>query len=405
MPLSLKRNNSLSINSIIVISITINCKDLSSKDVLDELLTFQKTNQSLIKHPVNLEKIEKLDSSYGNIVYYIEPSKMLNKLFENAELLYQIYLIDIIGITTNIDRNMSFRNAVMYHKFCNALQVRGIINPPFQISDDDIFEQNIRRIHVIQPDFLEDPEIAQGLQITYSKNTDDNKVLYICSEELLALALKFCSPGITLIIDGHWEHKKRSDHGCWENADAFMIASSLKRLTVDYPLKIGYVRLWGCESGKISEFEKLSDEFDPGYLMFKNEYLPNFNEKEMANFRNRAAYYSTSQDSPYDMDSLAAQIMQHLPSIKRISAVPSFGYPFPPQEIPIYNIGSDTTKWRDKQYWIENELLDALGYPAWYKRLHNMKSITVIRDLPYNLDRWPPKYSNTISKVDSPSSS
>jgi len=146
--------------------------------------------------------------------------------------------------------------------------------------------------------------------------------------------------------------------------------------------------------GKIAEFNKLSKDFNPNNLIFKDDCLLNFNEKEMAMFRNRAIYYTLNEEIPYDIDSLAAQIMKYLPNLKRISATPSYGYPYPVQEIPIYNIGSDTMAWRDQHYWISNdELFDTLGYSSWYKKLHKLKSITVIRDIisNNNIDQWPSK--------------
>jgi hypothetical protein len=260
------------------------------------------------------------------------------------------------------------------------------------IDEYGIFEEKIRRIHVIQVEFLDDPEIFSGLNTTYSKNTDNDKVLYICSEQLLALALQFCLPGITLIIDGHWEHDKLNDHGCWENASSSSIAMALKRLVTAYPEKIKYIRLFGCESGKIAEFNELSEYFNPDNLLYKDDYLSSFHDKEMAKFRNRAIYYTSSnEENPYAENSLAAEIMHHLPNINRISAVPSYGYPFPAQEKSLYNIGSDSMAWREEHYWNENELMDALGYPTWYKRLHHLKSITVIRGVQDKHNQWPPK--------------
>jgi len=391
MPLSLKKNNALTTSLITVIGITVNCKNVCIVDVLNELRIFHKEN-ILIRHPINEEKIQKLATSYNGIVYYIEPSKILNQLFQHANILDKISFIDIIGISINIDRNSYFRDAVNYYKFCDILKARGgIVNPSWMINDNGIFEESIRRIHVIQLEFLDDPEIFSGLNTTYSKNTDNDKVLYVCSEELLALALQCCSPGITLIIDGHWEQDKFNDHGCWEHVSSTTIAMSLKRLVTAYPEKISAIRLFGCESGKIARFSELSEYYNPDNLIFKDDCLSSFHDKDMSKFRNRAIYYTSSNESPWAANSLAAEIMHHLPTVKRISGVPSYGYPFPWQGKSLYNIGSDSMVWRGEQYWNDNELMHTLGYPKWYKKLHHLKSITVIRGMPDNLDQWPSK--------------
>ena len=324
MPLSLKKNNALTTSSINVIGITVHCKDSSVLDVLNELRNFHKENV-IIKHPITEEKIQKLDSSC-NVVYYIEPSKILNQLFQNANILDKIFFIDIIGISINIDRNSYFRDAVNYQKFCDILKTRGgIVNPSWMINEYGIFKDSIRRIHVIQLEFLDDPEILSGLNTTYSKNNDDDKVLYICSEELLSLALQFCSPGITLIIDGHWEQDKFNNHGCWENVSSSTVAMSLNRLLTAYPEKISSIRLFGCESGKIAEFNDLPEYYNPNNLIFKDDLISSFHDKEMSKFRNRAIYYTSSNnESPWAANSLAAEIMHHLPhntSVQRISGI------------------------------------------------------------------------------------
>jgi hypothetical protein len=62
--------------------------------------------------------------------------------------------------------------------------------------------------------------------------------------------------------------------------------------------------------------------------------------------------------------------MQQLPTSIRITAVPSYGYPFPAQSVPQFNIGSDTDAWRGEHAWTNTTSED---YPAWYKKLNQLK--------------------------------
>ena len=253
MTISLKKQASLGAD---VLSVIMPLKGLSVMDALRELLSFQeqchKYGHIWLQHPISKETIEKIAPAHP--LYYLEPCRGLNNLFQHADLVEKIQYINIIGITTALDRHSAFRDAVRYRKFCDALAVRGIINPPWLMNEQGVFKEEVRRIHILQADFLDDPEISQGLHVSYSKNSGDNKVLYVCSEELLELALKHCVPAVTLIIDGHWEHKKRSMHGVWENADAIMIAESLQALSRKYPSTIHAIRLWGCASRQIADY-------------------------------------------------------------------------------------------------------------------------------------------------------
>ena len=394
MSLVLKTNNILSTPSTTVIGVTVCCKNMSILEVLETLHTFQREhfqeNTTWLQHPLSQEKIASMPS--GHPVYYIEPSKKLNTLFQHASLLEKIHYLDIIGITIAIDRHSAFRDVVRYQRFCHTLTTRGITNPSWTI-ENMLFKDAIKRIHVVHADFLDDPEIAQGLHVSYRKNTHQDKVLYVCSEELLSLALKYCTPGATLIIDGHWEHQKHSMHGVWDNADASMIAASLHQLSEDYPDKICYIRLWGCSSGKIADFASLSPEFNPDNLYFKDACVPDFQHQAMAAFRNRAVYYTTHTESLYDKDSLAGQLMQQLPTSIRITAVPSYGYPFPAQSVPQFNIGSDTDAWRGEHAWTNTTSEDC---PIWYKKLNQLKSLTIIRDEAGDrVRRWPEKIAHT----------
>lgn len=385
MPISFKKQASLGAD---VQSVVMPLTGLTVIDALRELLSFQeqchKEGHVFLRHPLLKETIEKIKTVQH--MYYLEPCRGLNNLFQHADLLQKIHYIDIIGITIALDRHSAFRDAVRYRKFCDALAVRGIINPSWLMDDHAVFKENIRRIHVLQDDFLDDPEISQGLHISYSKNTADNKVLYVSSEELLGLAVKHCAPGVTLIIDGHWEHKKRSMHGVWENADAMTIAASLQALSREYPYKIYSIRLWGCASGQLADYDTLSTMLHVDNLLFKDECVPFFANRDMAPWRNRGVYYAHSEESPFDEESLAGRIMQSVPSYIRITGVPSYGYPFPVQPKPLYNIGSDADTWRGEHYWKNMQ-----EHTPWYTKLSCLKSITVIRDGADVEKKWPPK--------------
>lgn len=378
MTLSYKINKILSIPSVEVISIHVHCKGLSSSMILEELQaaarTCQENNHKWLQHPLGPEEIARITTCTK--AYYVEPCKHLNTLFHDADLLSKIYYLNLIGVTVAIDRHKSFRDVVGYQKFCNALTARSITNPPWIIDAHGLFEHTIKRIHLLQPDFLDDPEISQGLHVSHSKNTPIDRVLYVCSEALLTLAIQHCTPGVTLIVDGHWEHKKHCPHGVWEDADAYMIAQSLQHLTHEYPDKISSIRLWGCSSGQIAIFDELSEHFNPHNLLFKNQSAFYCHDQEMAAYRNRAVYYSTHEETPYDTSSLAGHIIRHTPSSIRITAVPSYGYPFPFDDTPRFNIGSDAPQWHGTHYWTTpNDT-----YPTWYQQLHTLKSITVIRE-------------------------
>ena len=395
MMLALKQNKKLSTSCVKVIGVTVRCGNISISEVWDALHDFQKQyfteGQRWLHHPIDQEKIKNIE--IPSTVYYIEPTKQLNSVFQHASLLEKIYYIDMIGTGIAKGGRSAFWDVIAYREFCNALAVRGIINPSWTMDERGAFKEPIRRIHVLQKDFLDDPEIAQGLHVSYSKNTPLDKVLYVCSEEFLSLALKHCAPGVTLIIDGHWEHEKRSRHGVWDNADASVIAASLQKLSNMYPDTIRYIRLWGCSSGQIAAMDGLN--IDAAKLIFKDQYVPSFHSKDMAAFRHRAVYYSMDGENPFDANSLAGKIMHNVPSLERITAVPSYGYPFPVQEKPHYNIGSDASEWRGGHYWVSHK--DS-HYPSWYKKLHHLKSLTVMRyTSDVTLQSWPTKLGENLT--------
>lgn len=321
--------------------------------------------------------------------YYFEPNRALNRFFaEHAKLLEQIYYLSFMGVTDAIDRHPDLRTAVTYHKFCKALAKMSINNPPFLAGEGDSRSSGlIRRIHAVHPDFLDDPEISAGLHISIQKNTPQDQVIYVCSPETLALAFECCELETTLIIDGHWQHKYRMTHGVWEQASARDIATQLKDLVSCYPNKVKSIRLLGCEAGYLSSSDELATTFNPDGLFFKDECVDGFAEKEMAEFRNRAIYYSNEGCFPFAVDSLAGEILLMLAteSIK-VTATHSRTYPFPAGQLKArFNIGSDATEWCGPKMWKKIKS----NQPDWYKKLQHLKSITVTRD-DYLLhdDKW-----------------
>jgi len=324
-------------------------------------------------------------------IAYLELNKHIIKVFsDRATLLEQIEFLNLVGLTGSIERNKRLSVASTYYKFCTYLTLHQIINPTFNLSSGKL-EKPIRRIHAVHQDFLRDNEIRSGLQISFQKNSSNDWVLYVCNPETLEMALGLCEPHSTLIIDGHWQHSKRSTHGVWEVASAQEIATELTHLFSKYPHKIKSIKLLGCEAGYLPPYETLAADFNKDALIFKDEMHADFNQKPMAEFRNRSIYYSSNKEFPYAKDSLAGEIILSLndPSIN-ITACPSHTYPYPVSDMPNYNIASDSSEWAEEPFWKPENA----SHPSWYSKVQRTKSITTFFMLSPTLQAkscWPTK--------------
>lgn len=396
-------NNNYQVHTVTVNLIS---KNLSAQDVLNDLRQYRLTNQNWLIHPVSTPintnyhiktSTESKETAPVNY-YFFEMSNKLNKLFSsNATLAEQIEYLSIMGVTDSIDRNPNFRTAVNYHHFNKKLNTMSINSANISSTESNETSSNIKTIYAVHSDFLEDPEICSGLGIPGKKLQDPAQIAYVCCPETLELALKLCEQNSTLIIDGHWQHNKKSTHGVWEVANALDIANQLELLITKHPNKLSSIRLLGCGSGTLKTLEELQEGFDKNNLIFKSDCLSDFSNKEMSQFRNRAIYYSDNRVSPYASTSLAGEIFNKL-SHKNIiiTAPPSITYPYPTgAPNACFNIGTDSLQWTGTQRWNDR----TSNEPVWYKRLNQLKSITVISGpLPNHLcssekTNWPSKGS------------
>jgi hypothetical protein len=381
MEVQVKVNNSRS-NSSGVTVYSVHLKKFKSEEVSEILAQLRscregKKENTWTVHPVPIS-FHQLEGD----VFYLEPSLALNRIFaEQATFLQQIEFLSHMGVTEAIDRRPDLRVAVSYHQFCSKLARNGIINASFEVS----VLSSIKRIHAVHSIFLEDPEVLAGLQIPFSKNQrDTDQVLYVCNPETLELAIAHCERNTVLTIDGHWEHGKKATHGVWETSNAEEIALELTNLLRKYPGKIHDIRLLGCESGFLSSFHSLPTEFQSDSILFKDECVPSFLEKEMAEFRNRAIYYSRHGEFPFATDSLAGSVLRQLAgdlsSEVVLTAAPSRTYPYPVSTKSRFNIGSDSLEWSDSGHFWDNPIKSDLEIPEWYRKLNRLKVITVLSE-------------------------
>jgi hypothetical protein len=378
MEVQVKKNNSRSNSRVTVYSVHL--KKFKSEDVSEILAQLRSFREMKIE---NTWKVHPVPISFHQLegeVFYLEPSLALNRIFaEEATLLQQIEYLSHMGVTDAIDRRPDLRIAVSYHQFCSKLAQNGILNASFEVA----VISSIKRIHAVHSIFLGDPEVLAGLQIPFSKNqSDTDQVLYVCNPETLELAIAHCERNTVLTIDGHWEHGKKATHGVWETSNAEEIALELTNLLRKYPGKIHDIRLLGCESGFLSSFHALPTDFRSGSILFKDECVPSLLEKEMAEFRNRAIYYSVNGEFPFAIDSLAGSILRQLADLSLemvLTAAPSRTYPYPVSTKSRFNIGSDSLEWSDSGHFWHSISADK-EIPEWYRKLNRLKVITVLRD-------------------------
>lgn len=396
-----RENKALSTEETTVYGIRINELPSSPED-LQSVLEFMRTmrqemmschsDANWLVHPIPAQLRNKAVA--GGVYYYLEPIKKLNHIFAaHGTLSRQIEYLQFMGVTDAISRHPLLRDAVNYVNFCDELNTKaGIMNASLPFKSADIVPA-IRTIHAVHPMFLDDEEIQAGLHVSYRKKTDTANVMYVCSEQTLALALKCCEPDSTLIIDGHWEHDRRSTHGVWECSTAAEIAQSLCVLLYLQPGKINNIRLWGCEAGYLADYSELPTTFSMEAIQFKDDYYPDIFEREMGMFRNRAVYYSRVGEFPFAPSSLAGQIITHIndPNIT-VTATSSRTYPYPIGKVAEYNIASDANQWRGQHFWSTPRDTEA---PPEYDKLHRVKSITCTKmttDLSaFPLATWYPK--------------
>jgi len=223
-------------------------------------------------------------------------------------------------------------------------------------------------------DYIEhDEEIREGIKVTQFKHSKDNPV-FVESESSLMYALEHCINGSTLVIDGHWVHGGNSTFGVWALGPAHEIAKKIADVVNSFPGKVAHINLLGCKSGSL--VTKKERSICDSKVFFKYSIMPSKENREMAEFRNRATYVSESKgDIVFHPNSLAFQLLSKLDDQKiAVTAVPSYGYPYPPED-PKFNIASDSEQWNTKQhYWLKNKEKEE----DIYYKLRTTKSITQI---------------------------
>lgn len=378
---SIKNDRHLSTETIEVFKITISGVDETIEEIaclLDELFAIRRElstlNTQWLLHPISFDL-----THCGAITsaYYIEASNKLNKIFANkANLMQKIAYLGFVGVTDAIDRHPLFREAVTFHRFSKNLSSKADIdNVDLSVYfDRDAPRPMIRKIHAVHQTFLQDEEIKSGLNVSYRKKNPFADVLYVCSPETLELAIQICEPNSVLIIDGHWEHDKKSTHGVWEFSSANEIAINLAMLLHSNPNKIKDIRLWGCEAGYLADFDSLPIEFEVNSVLFKDESRPEILTQDMGMFRNRARYYSKHGEFPFARGSLAGQIIYALNDASvSVTASNSRTYPYPFGEKAQYNFASDSSTWRGPHFWLPPKNTTD---PEKYNKLRCVKSLT-----------------------------
>ena len=280
-------------------------------------------------------------------VHFQLPKKIFGQ-FSQASFLQKELFVKLVGLRDNITKQPEFRGIVEFYHFQNFLKGRGVKCKLLEA-------KAIKRIHLVHPEYVaHDDEVGEGIRVTENKHPEDNAV-YVGCEDTFQIALEKCEMGSTLIIDGHWEHKCKCMHGIWDACDAEDLANNLVTLLHQFPGKISRINLWGCESGVLKR--NLDKVLRTERLFVKcrdNDKFP-----DMKDFRKRVLYVS-EEENPFHEKSLAHEIWSRLEDKSiSISAVPSLGYPYPPDS-PCINIASDASDWKEPHFWWTVEELSKL---------------------------------------------
>jgi hypothetical protein len=350
-------------------------KTAQPKDVFAFIDSLPIPKEKLIPNPILSTWIPPLSTNLEatatptNEFFHLEPNLKLNNLFATqGTFTEQIWYLRYMGITDKIDRRPDLQAAVEYYRFVQRLKELNVTNRWLPLHDNDplFIDSPIHRIHAVHLDYLYDAEISAGLHVFIRKNIfPEDQVLFVCNPKSLESAIQLCAPHATLTLDGHWMHSSPESsfirpitYGVWWHATPSMICDDLYQLMTIYPNKIDYIRSLGCHCGKlIDSNEILMLHCQEQQFTFKDEYVPQFYEREQALFRNRAVFVSEQGESPFDEFSLAGMLFQRFisstPPIPIVlSASISYVYPYP-AHVPqaIFNVGSDGDEWSNELEW------------------------------------------------------
>lgn len=347
--------------------------ETSVEEILSLLLALPFPQTQWVLNPVSSEWQPEIPAGR---FYALEHNGKLNTFFvQKASFAQQMVFLNVLGLTMQIERHDDFRQAVIFFKFQQYLLKLGIANPP--IPDSAAMPLNIKRILLVHPQYLEDPEIAAGLHVSPRKNAADNHVFFVCNMASLRMALAYCDKNTTLIIDGHWVHDHAISYGIWTQKNAIEISEDIKALIDEFPGKIGSIRLLGCHSGKLRTRDQLASDYDEAHFIFKDRVIDDFKQLDMSLFRNRAVYLSQAGESPYVENSLASRMYEKIKDLPiRLTASPALTYPYPSGVAASqYNIGSDSEQWCMPPAWAIVQTADL----PWYMKVNCLKSVTIIK--------------------------
>lgn len=290
-------------------------------------------------------------------------TRKMHRTIREAGYIQQIQYLDLVGLQPEIARQEQFQDAVNLYKFQTRLNHIGVKN----CFAKDVLQS--KRIVAVHPTYVQvDEEVIEGLKTMPLKHQEDNTV-FVESDVSLEYAIENCLPDATLVIDGHWMHNKKCMHGVWDLVNAEEIATKITNIINNNPGKIIHINLLGCEAGVLRK------DVDPNILENKQLFFkydknqrPLSANRECADMRNRAIFISENNQSLFDPESFAYQVLSKLEDKSiAVTATQSLVYPYPVKN-PRFNIASDASNWKaENHYWRDPDA-----------RLNNLKSITQV---------------------------